>query len=85
MDRSTRPVEESDPLITALEVSPGRDLLPVTNDGQLTGLIDRLHVLDILRARTTIPFGPDLIPQQPRTAMLVRPSVTVSAGTGNPE
>lgn len=85
MDRSFRSVEESDPLITTLEAASGRDLLPVTSDGQLAGLIDRQHVLDIVHARTGARREPGRNPQRPSTNVLSRPPLTMSPATGNPE
>lgn len=56
MDRDVRPVEESDPLIAALEraASGAGETVPVMNAGALTGLVDPQQGLQLAKARASL-------------------------------
>jgi predicted transcriptional regulator len=71
MELDIRSTEEREPLISALErATPASGaILPVTNGGALTGLLDSQRALDLARARVrrrnTPTYTPTRAPQQP--------------------
>ena len=61
MQQNIRPVEESEALVSVLEVATpaGNDTLPVTSSGVLTGLLDLRQMFDLVKARASLDATPD--------------------------